>query len=239
VLSVLAPLLGLAALAGAASAVAVHADAPPLGGGSWGWLGDSALVLDAAAALACLGAPAEIRHERIRRAGMGSVDAMSGPEFEARLAALFADLGYSVTATGQRGDFGADLLLEGGGERLAVQAKRYAGAVGIEAVQQVIGATRYYDADRALVVTNSTCTPAAVELATAHGVELIEREALVGLLALHPLVEKGPPAPLRLAREIGGGVVLVCFASKKVLGLVWRALGLLFRAPSSRRGLRR
>jgi restriction system protein len=229
-ISALAPVVvvlsfGAAATLGAAQ---VHAG---LGGGPWAWLGDAAVALDVCAALALCGVPAALRRQRLVRSGIAQVDVMAGDEFEVRLVALFASLGYDVTRTGARGDFGADLVLDDGDERLVVQAKRYDGTVGIEAVQQAIGATRYYDAQRALVVTNSTCTPAARELAAANGVDLVERHALVGLLAAHPLARCRPASWSLLAHEVAGGFALAAFAAGCVLKLAWWVLRAGLRAP--------
>jgi restriction system protein len=215
---------GVAASVGAARA---HTG---LGGGPWAWLGDAAVALDVCAALALCGVPAALRRQRLVRSGIADVDVMSGGEFEARLATLFTSLGYDVTRTGARGDFGADLVLDGE-ERLVVQAKRYDGTVGIEAVQQAIGATRYYDARRALVVTNSTCTPAAAELAAAHGVDLVERDALIGLLGAHPLARCRPASWSLLGHEVAGGAALAVVAAGCVLKLAWWMLRIGLRAP--------
>lgn len=228
---VLGPLVAVVSVAAALSVTAGHLGAPLLRGGPRGWFGDVAIVVDACAALGLLGVPAALRGERRRRSGIGEVDAMSGREFEARLATLFGDLGYAVTRTGASGDFGADLLLEAGGQRLVVQAKRYDGSVGIEAVQQVIGATRYYDAARALVVTNSAFTVAASALAAVHDVELVDRAALVGLLASRPLDDARSPAASVLVREVAGGAALVFFALSRTLRLLWWVLRLVLRVP--------
>ena len=218
--AVLAPLVAIGIVAASASAAALDVHAAVFEG-PWAWLGDAALALDACTGAALLGLPAAVRRERAARSGIVSIDAMSGREFEERLGLLFADLGYEVVRTRQTGDFGADLLLEREEGRVVVQAKRYGAKVGIKAVQQVIGATRYYDAAHALVVTNSTCTPAAATLAEAHGVELVERESLVGLLAAHPLAADRSCAALLLAREVGGGIALVAFVVGAVVRAAW------------------
>lgn len=229
----LAPLAVVVLPAASASVAVLHLHAAVLRDGPWAWLGEAAVALDVCGALALLGVPAAVRRERVTRSGIGDVDAMSGRDFEARLAALFAALGYAVTRTRATGDFGADLLLERDGERVSVQAKRYDGVVGIEAVQQVIGSTRYYDATQALVVTNSTCTPAAAALAAAHGVELMEREVLVGLLAAHPLAADRSPVVLLLGREVAGGAALVLFAAGMVLRIAWWTLRAALRLAAA------
>ncbi|MCY0900224.1 MAG: restriction endonuclease [Firmicutes bacterium] len=62
---------------------------------------------------------------------------MSGVAFERRLAVLFQDRGYYVETTPTTGDYGADLILTNGSERIIVQAKRYSQTVGVKAVQEV------------------------------------------------------------------------------------------------------
>lgn len=233
------PPAALAALGSAATAAAAHVAAPLFHGGPWAWLGDTTFVVDVGAALGVLGIPTGLRAERVRRSGIAEVDEMSGGEFEGRLENLFGDLGFVVTRTGASGDFGADLVCERDGERVVVQAKRYEGSVGIEAVQQVVGATRYYDAGRALVVTNSACTPAATALAHVHDVELVERDALVRLLAAHPLAEGGATAAALLGREVAAGATLAGFAAVRLFGLAWWILRAACRAPFVLRRARR
>ena len=219
--TVLAPIVAVGVVAASASVAAFDLHAA-IFVGAWAWLGDAALALDVCAGTALLGLPAAVRRERAARSGIVGVDAMSGREFEERLALLFESMGCEVVRTRATGDFGADLLLEREDGRVVVQAKRYVAKVGIEAVQQVIGAIGYYDAAHALVVTNSTCTPAAAALAAAHGVELVERERLVGLLAAHPLAAARSSAAALLAREVGGGAVLVAFMVGVVARATWR-----------------
>lgn len=228
----LAPSALLVAVAAALDGAVVH-EGGTLGAG--GALPDAAAAVSALGIVAVLGVPGSVRNGLTRRAGIREVDAMTGGQFEQRLAVLFEAMGYAVRHTGQRGDFGADLVLERGEERIVAQAKRYHGAVGIEAVQQVVGAARYYGATGATVVTNSTCTPAARALASASGVDLVERDALVRLLVAHP--EGGTEAgPLRaLARQLLEGAHLCAFAAGTLTRLAWwllRSLARMARALS-------
>lgn len=124
------------------------------------------------------------RERTFHGATLQTIDAMEGEEFEGYLATLFAHLGYRVQHVGMSHDFGADLLLTSRrGKRIVVQAKRYAGRVGISAVQEVLGAVRYWGAARGLVVTNSSFTESARELAARSGVELWDRDRLVSAMA--------------------------------------------------------
>lgn len=226
---VLCDLLPSAVIVGAAvlldAVVAARHPSLTMGGA----VNDVALGVSAIAALVVLGLPGAVRHSLVRRAGIAQVDEMSGDAFEERLAALFAALGYVVRRTGHAGDFGADLVVERDGRRAVVQAKRYRGAVGIEAVQQAVGAASYYDAAGAIVATNSTCTPAARALALANDVELIERDALIRLLAANP--EGGPG--WGALRSVGGqlleGLRVCAYAAAGLLRLTWRLLKLVLR----------
>jgi restriction system protein len=91
-------------------------------------------------------------------------------------------MGYRGSLTPETGDYGADLILEKAGTRTVVQAKRWKLPVGIEAVQQIIGAMKYYQATKGMVVTNSVYTLNAQELARVNDIDLIDREQLIGLL---------------------------------------------------------
>ena len=123
------------------------------------------------------------RHRRrIRRSGIAVIDRMDGDDFEQRLEALFRDLGYSVRRTPYGGDYGADLIISKDGVKSAVQAKRYSGKVGLEAVQEVVAAKAYYGCDAAMVVTNSFYTRPARTLARTNEVELWDRSRLVDAL---------------------------------------------------------
>jgi HJR/Mrr/RecB family endonuclease len=108
-----------------------------------------------------------LRRRKIEVA-MDAIDAMGGHEFERFLTRLFRRLGYSVEHVGRGGgDFGADLVIEKGRKRIAVQAKNYdRGRVGNDAVQQAIAGATYYDCPQAMVVTNASYTHAARKQAT-------------------------------------------------------------------------
>jgi restriction system protein len=116
---------------------------------------------------------------RLARSGISEIDAMDGLLFEKRMALLFRGLGYSVEQTRARGDYGADLVIEMGGARAVVQAKRWTKSVGVKAVQEAVAAKAMYRCSEAMVVTNSHFTPQARTLASANEVELWDRERLV------------------------------------------------------------
>ncbi|MCP4601293.1 MAG: restriction endonuclease [Proteobacteria bacterium] len=98
---------------------------------------------------------------------MSEVDRMTGVEFERFLVKLFKRLNYKARHVGaSSGDFGADLIVEKAGVKIAVQAKNYdSNRVGNDAVQQAIAGASYYDCAEAMVVTNSAFTKAAKQQA--------------------------------------------------------------------------
>ena len=112
----------------------------------------------------------ELRHWK-------STDKMTGIEFEQYCAMeLKRDHGFvRVEFTKTSGDYGGDLVgYHKDGNKWVIQCKRYSGHVGIDAVQEVLGAKSIYDADKMAVMTNSVLTASARELANKSDVLLIE-----------------------------------------------------------------
>ncbi len=118
------------------------------------------------------------RYRRLARSGIKDIDRFGGKTFEEYLEVLFRRLGYKVERTKFVGDYGGDLVLRKNGARTVVQAKRYAKSVGVRAVQEVVAAKGYYDCDQSMVVSNSSYTKQARELAGKNGVELWDRDML-------------------------------------------------------------
>lgn len=104
------------------------------------------------------------------------IEDMSGYEYEEFVAQRLREEGYhKVKVTQKSGDYGADIIaVDKKGRKTAIQCKKYKKPVGIKAVQEVNSARLYYNCDRAIVITNSTFTPNAKELAKSNKVDLIE-----------------------------------------------------------------
>ena len=117
---------------------------------------------------------------------------MTGVEFETFLARILKENGYDVAGTPVTGDQGADLIIKKSGRTIAVQAKGYKGAVGNSAVQEIVGALRFYRADEGWVITNSVFTAAARELADANGIKLLDGADLRRFLATRTTVPQAP-----------------------------------------------
>ena len=105
------------------------------------------------------------------------ITTMSGQDYEQYCAKRLSREGYrNLSLTPDSGDFGADIIgYNRRGQRICFQCKKYESSVGVSAVQEVLAAKVYYDADKAVVLTTSTFTPAACKLAKSGNVELIER----------------------------------------------------------------
>ncbi|ANU15296.1 hypothetical protein B481_0653 [Planococcus halocryophilus Or1] len=128
------------------------------------------------------------KQKKLNASGILQVDAMSGAEFEEFLRLRYQSEGYAVRKTPYAGDYGADLILEKGPQKIAVQAKRYKSNVGIKAVQEISAAKLHYGANEAWVVTNSFFTKAASELATSNQVKLVNRDQLMEILLANKAV---------------------------------------------------
>lgn len=115
--------------------------------------------------------------------GVASLDGMDGIEFERFLRALFARLGYNAKVTQAGSDYGVDVILKKDGRRVAVQAKRHGKPVGLKAVQEVRSGMDFYGADEGWVVTNSTFTKSAGDLASRTGVRLVDGNRLRKMIA--------------------------------------------------------
>jgi restriction system protein len=109
---------------------------------------------------------------------------LSGTDFEKLLYRLFQAMGYSVEHIGHSGDQGGDLIANKNGERILIQAKCYRDwSVGNEAVQQVVGAMKFYNCNKTMVITTSAFfTPEAHSLAKANNTELISKDPLSQML---------------------------------------------------------
>ncbi len=111
--------------------------------------------------------------------------ALSPSEFEAFTRELLASSGFSLRLNGGPGDLGADLVgRDPKGRSTIVQCKRYdpGQKVGSQALQTFIGMRSiHHRADRGIVVTTSGFTSAAIELAKAHDIWLIDGGDLVRL----------------------------------------------------------
>ncbi len=120
-----------------------------------------------------------LKKKRYLNSPLSSIDMMTGEEFEEYLKYKFESQGYKAKLTPVTNDYGADLVLKKDGEVTVVQAKRWSSPVGNAAIQEIVASKGYYKATKAMVVTNSTFTNNAVNLAKANDVVLWDRNYIM------------------------------------------------------------
>ena len=116
--------------------------------------------------------------DRAFTSGMPELDGLSGEAFESRISGLLRSLGYKTEITKATEDAGGDIIALRRQKTTVVHTKHQATEVGVEAIQKAIASRQHYEASSALVVTNSTFTRQARELASRAGVDLWDRAAL-------------------------------------------------------------
>lgn len=99
-------------------------------------------------------------------------------EYESAVAHYLTQLGWGAIATSGSGDQGVDVIAENNGIKLVIQCKLYSQPVGNSSVQQVYSATGYVRGNISAVVTNSTYTKSARQLAESLGVHLLHHSEL-------------------------------------------------------------
>jgi hypothetical protein len=113
-----------------------------------------------------------------RRHDMATIDRMTGIEFEDFVEDRFRREGWDVRRTPATRDYGVDLIAVRG-RWFAVQCKRSATPVSLEAVQQVVAGAPKYNCKAIMVVSNQEFTEAAKTLADIHNCVLIGRRDLL------------------------------------------------------------
>lgn len=112
----------------------------------------------------------------LRQSAVGVVRPSSiavGLSFEKAVLELYRVIGYAVSETSTTGDFGIDILAQSNTEKIGIQCKNYADAVGVDAVMQAHSGGHYYGCSRFIVYSSSGFTPAALEMASKLKVELL------------------------------------------------------------------
>ena len=101
---------------------------------------------------------------------------MDGYQYEHHCAKLLKQRGFrDVAVTKSSGDQGIDVIAYNENVKYGIQCKYYSYPVGNQAVQQAYAGAKFYDCNVAVVMTNSTFTEPAKELAQKLGVQLWEK----------------------------------------------------------------
>jgi hypothetical protein len=123
--------------------------------------------------------PEIIEGLRQRSLSWQDIESMSGLEFEGFLEELFNSMGYDAWQTDKSGDQGADVIAEKVGEKVAIQAKNKNSKTLNSAVQEVKAAMEHYNCNKGMVVSTSSYTDSAKELANSNNIELWRREKIM------------------------------------------------------------
>lgn len=100
-------------------------------------------------------------------------DKMTPVEFEAFCAEQLRQSGWDAHVTRQSRDQGVDVIAERNGLRIVLQCKLYSAPVGNKAVQEAVAARAFEQAHYCAVVSNSSYTSAAEQLASTNKVLLL------------------------------------------------------------------
>lgn len=116
---------------------------------------------------------------------------LSGIDFEHFVAKWMGTKGYRhIKLTPLSSDYGIDITAIKDGVKVGVQCKRYKNKVGISAIQEVTAGLPYYECQKGLVITNSSFSQNAIELADTNGIELIDGKELLNSSTANKLLKK-------------------------------------------------
>lgn len=104
-----------------------------------------------------------------------TVMTMSGEAYESYVVRRLRVTGYiNVRTTPASGDYGVDILAHKDGYSYAIQCKKYSNSpVGVHAVMEAHSGKDYYGCQRAMVITTSSFTRQAINMANDLGVILV------------------------------------------------------------------
>ena len=122
---------------------------------------------------------------KISEDSISAIDGMDGHDFEFFCADLLQKVGFSeVSVTPGSGDQGVDVLASKDGIKYAIQCKNYVNPLSNTPVQEVSAGKQFYGCHVGVVMTNSTFTHGAKQLANATNVLLWDREKMEELISL-------------------------------------------------------
>ncbi len=112
---------------------------------------------------------------------------VSPAQFENMIAEYLRANGHQVQHIGAQGDHGIDLIVRAtNGEKWIVQCKRWRRRVGEPAVRDLYGALMHVKADRAMLFTTGTFTPAARQWASGKPIFFYDGETFLSEIGKVP-----------------------------------------------------
>ena len=114
---------------------------------------------------------------------LNQIDSLDGWGFENYIACLLKNTGYkNVNVTSGSGDFGADIIAERNGVKIAFQCKRFSDKVGPKVVGEVLRGMNRYKCTKGIIVTNNYFTDQAIKEASISNIELWDRDKIINIL---------------------------------------------------------
>ena len=101
---------------------------------------------------------------------------MNPKQFEDLVCEHFRSNGYEAITTSYSNDYGVDVFAVKGKEKIAVQAKMYGGGtrkINRQMVMELHGAKDYFDCTKAIIATDGTLLPDAIEVANKLKVKVL------------------------------------------------------------------
>lgn len=138
------------------------------------WLASAALTIIAIMVTACV---YKAISKSINKLMPEKWDEMTGLEFERQIA-IWLKAHYKHVSLTDYYDSGIDAIAASDGEVIGVQIKRATNKVGVAAVRAAVTGLKHYGCNRAMVVTNSSFTNAAIKLANENNCILIDGSSL-------------------------------------------------------------
>ena len=118
------------------------------------------------------------------------VETLDPIEFEHYCSDLLEATGWTSRVTKSSGDQGIDIIASFGNIKAVFQCKKYSNPVGNSSVQEILAGKAFEGAHLAVVVTNSTFTPAAKKLANVTNVFLLHHTELPSFPKMVGLIEE-------------------------------------------------
>lgn len=128
--------------------------------------------------IVCIRVLRKLRRRRTHYLSHTALNNMSGIEFERYVASLLRHQGYKHVKLTEQYDFGIDIIAEKDGISWGIQVKRYSAPVKLAAVREAVAALKHYDCDQAMVITNSSFSSSARDLAVSNSCVLIDGQEL-------------------------------------------------------------
>jgi restriction system protein len=119
----------------------------------------------------------EERRRRLRT--LEGLQQLSGKEFEALIASLFRNDGYTVRECGGSGDEGIDLILQISGAKDVVQCKRWKSDIGSPIVREFYGSLMHANARHGFVITTALYSDSARAFARGKPITLISGPEII------------------------------------------------------------